>query len=61
MKNKTIDIYPCVGSTKFCKRKFGHICWIEEIDHVVTDKGVVPHVAKVTVVCYTYARGCTAA
>ncbi|WP_257656633.1 DeoR/GlpR family DNA-binding transcription regulator [Parapedobacter lycopersici] len=33
-------------STKFGKRGFGRICGIEEIDRIITDKGISPHTVK---------------
>lgn len=33
-------------STKFGRRGFGRICGIEEVDHIITDNGVAPHVVR---------------
>ena len=33
-------------STKFGKRGFGRICGIEEVDHIITDKGISDHTVK---------------
>lgn len=34
-------------STKFGKRGFGRICGVDEVDRIITDRGVSPHTVKV--------------
>jgi len=43
VSQKTIVL---TDSTKFGKRGFGKICNIDEIDHVITDKGISDHTVK---------------
>lgn len=43
VSQKTIVL---TDSTKFGKRGFGKICNIDEIDHIITDKGISEHVVK---------------
>lgn len=43
ISQKTIVL---TDSTKFGKRGFGKICNIDEIDHIITDKGISEHVVK---------------
>jgi DeoR family transcriptional regulator of aga operon len=33
-------------SSKFGKRGFGRICGLEEVDEIITDKGVSSHILK---------------
>jgi DeoR family transcriptional regulator of aga operon len=41
VSQKTIVL---TDSTKFGKRGFGKICNIDEIDHIITDKGISDHI-----------------
>jgi DeoR family transcriptional regulator, aga operon transcriptional repressor len=41
VSQKTIIL---ADSTKFGKRGFGKICKMEEIDHIITDSGISPHI-----------------
>lgn len=43
VSQKTIVL---TDSTKFGKRGFGKICNIDEIDHIITDKGISEHIVK---------------
>ncbi len=43
VSQKTIVL---ADSTKFGRRGFGRICGIEEIDRIITDKGIPPHTVK---------------
>lgn len=43
VSQKTIIL---TDSTKFGKRGFGKICNIDEIDHIITDKGISEHLVK---------------
>lgn len=43
VSQKTIVL---TDSTKFGKRGFGKICNIDEIDHIITDKGISDHIVK---------------
>jgi DeoR family transcriptional regulator of aga operon len=43
VSQKTIVL---TDSTKFGKRGFGKICNIDEIDHIITDKGISDHLVK---------------
>src|SRR5690606_29885408 len=43
VSQKTIVL---TDSTKFGKRGFGKICNIDEIDHIITDKGISEHMVK---------------
>lgn len=43
VSQKTIVL---ADSTKFGKRGFGKICKIEEIDQVITDSGISPHIVQ---------------
>ncbi len=43
MSQKTIVL---ADSTKFGRRGFGRICGIEEVDRIITDKGIPPHTVK---------------
>ena len=43
VSQKTIIL---ADSTKFGKRGFGKICKLEEIDHIITDRGISQHIVE---------------
>ncbi|RZM23138.1 MAG: DeoR/GlpR transcriptional regulator [Pedobacter sp.] len=46
MIDSSQKIIVLADSTKFGKRGFGRICGIEEVDHIITDKGITEHAVK---------------